>query len=198
MLSVDGETALFLVEDDPDSLYLDARYNYWYRDSALVSDQDSIEARIGTDLDSAQVDVSSFYTADPTICYPDSSISVGCSGGGSRIANGPPRHEQGSDSRTPLPRFETALGLPMPNPFDGSTRLRFTVGTNARGRYRIDVFNVAGRRVRTLLDGFPDEGHHEVLWKGDSESGKAVAPGVYFVQMTGPGYNQKRKLVLLR
>jgi hypothetical protein len=191
--------AWFLLENDPDSLDLDARYNYWYRDSSLVTLQDSIEARIGTDLDSAQVDISSYYTSAPTICYPDASISAGCAGGGSRIGGGPLGGGLAEPvSRTPLAQFETSLGRPKPNPFDRSTRLEFTVGTNALGRYRIEVFNVAGRRVRTLLDGFPGEGHHEARWEGDSESGRTAAPGVYFVRMTGPSYNQKRKLVLLR
>jgi hypothetical protein len=149
-----------------------------------------IEARIGTDLDSAQVDVSSFYTSGPTICYPDSSLSGGCPQSGSRLLGALANASSGNgrEPRTP-PRFETALGLPSPNPFDRTTRLHFIVGTNAPGRYRIDVFNVAGRRVRTLLDGFPAEGPHEVLWKGDSESGSTVAPGVYFVRMIGPGYD---------
>jgi hypothetical protein len=191
--------AWFVLENDPDSLDLDARYNYWYRDSVLVDVQVDIEARIGTDLDSAQVDISSFYTSAPTICYPDASISAGCPGGGSRLAGGPQAVPAGEpESRTPVARFETNLGRPRPNPFDRSTRLEFTVGTNALGQYRIEVFNVAGRRVRTLLDGFPGEGHHEVRWEGDSEAGRVVAPGVYFVRMTGPRYNEKRKLVLLR
>jgi hypothetical protein len=198
-----------ILENDPDDLDLDARNNYWYRNDVLQGSETSIEERIATDIASDTPDVllTGFYTTSPTgTCYPAdaASLNAGCAGG-SRVAHSHPMPSLANRGDADVGaadvraiRFATELGRPVPNPFGSSTRIAFTVGTDSLGRYRIDVFDVGGRRVRSLLDGFPGVGQHEVTWSGRDVSGARVAPGVYFIRMAGPGYDEKRKLVLLR
>lgn len=90
-----------------------------------------------------------------------------------------------------------ALLRNTPNPFVASTEIAFTVG-DAGHRVSIRVYDLRGRLVRTLCDDEFEAGLHEVLWDGRSESGNEVASGVYFFRMESPGFNDQRKLVLLR
>jgi hypothetical protein len=87
----------------------------------------------------------------------------------------------------------TALGRTFPNPSRGTTSIRFSV---ARPQIlSITVFDVAGRRVRTLRDGPAVAGPSLVVWDGRDESGSAVAGGVYFVRMEGEDTDETRKIV---
>lgn len=90
-----------------------------------------------------------------------------------------------------------ALLRNTPNPFVAPTEIAFTVA-DAGHRVSIRVYDLRGRLVRTLCDDEFEAGLHEVLWDGRSESGSEVASGVYFFRMESQGFNDQRKLVLLR
>lgn len=85
----------------------------------------------------------------------------------------------------------------MPNPFNPSTLIAFDVPPGG-GRVTIEVFDVAGRRVTTLVDGEQTAGRKAAVWNGTSSDGTPLASGVYFCRMRAPGFNDDRKLVLLR
>ncbi len=90
-----------------------------------------------------------------------------------------------------------ALAPPRPNPFDGSTSVRFDVPPGG-GNVAIDVYDVRGRKVRTLLDEARAAGDHHVNWDGTDSSGERVAPGVYFVRLIADGATQTRKITKAR
>jgi flagellar hook assembly protein FlgD len=60
------------------------------------------------------------------------------------------------------------------------------------------VYDVAGRRVRALLDKVHDGGSYNVSWDGRDDSGRRAASGVYFCRMDTGLYSATRRLVLLR
>jgi hypothetical protein len=62
----------------------------------------------------------------------------------------------------------------------------------------VTVFDVAGRRVKTLLSGTLPRGRHTVRWSGDSEAGTRLASGVFFVRAMGEDFTKTRKVVLIR
>ncbi len=68
-----------------------------------------------------------------------------------------------------------------PNPFTNRTRITFAL--ERAGTVALEVFDAAGRRVTTLAKGARDAGTHSVEWNGDDASGRAAAPGVYFVRL---------------
>jgi hypothetical protein len=74
----------------------------------------------------------------------------------------------------------------FPNPFARETSLRFSL-ENTTSHVRIEVFNVQGRRVTTLVDRVLPRGQHVVGWDGRSGSGTVVAPGIYFARMIVDG-----------
>lgn len=68
----------------------------------------------------------------------------------------------------------------------------------APGRIALDVFDVGGRRVRTVADGPRDAGAHTATWDGRDASGGFVAAGVYFARLSTDAGSSTRKLVLRR
>jgi hypothetical protein len=83
-----------------------------------------------------------------------------------------------------------------PNPFNPRTSLQYEIAR--AGRVRLGVYDLRGRRVRTLFDGQRNAGVWEVVWDGQDDSGRRVASGVYHVQMvTGEG-EFVRKVTLVK
>ncbi len=65
-----------------------------------------------------------------------------------------------------------------PNPFRQRTTVTFALP--ARSLSSVRVYDVAGRLVRTLVEGHLDAGPHEIVWDGTDDAGRRVASGVYF------------------
>jgi len=90
-----------------------------------------------------------------------------------------------------------SLGQSRPNPARGGADITFTV-PGGRAGTQLVVYDLAGRRVRRLVDGVLDPGPHVVSWDGRNEEGRHVAAGVYFYRLERAGAKLTRKLVLLR
>jgi len=93
------------------------------------------------------------------------------------------------------PAFRHALGNAYPNPMNPTTRIQFTNGT-ANGRVKVEIFDVTGRLVRSLVDSKMPAGVHEVTWDGASEGGSTVPSGMYFYRMTAEDFVSAKKLVV--
>jgi hypothetical protein len=83
------------------------------------------------------------------------------------------------------------LDPPFPNPFNPTTQLQF--GLPEATRVRIDVYNILGSRVTTLMDRNLDAGYHRVIWDAVN-----VASGLYLVQMKAGGFVHTKKAFLLK
>ncbi|MHC4510914.1 MAG: T9SS type A sorting domain-containing protein, partial [Planctomycetota bacterium] len=83
-----------------------------------------------------------------------------------------------------------------PNPFRTATTIPFSLPSASR--VVIDVYDVRGRLVASVLDGFRDAGHHEAIWSGTSTTGRPVPAGIYFYRLTAGGKARTGKMVLLR
>jgi hypothetical protein len=88
------------------------------------------------------------------------------------------------------------LGPVSPNPTQSGTTIGFSLGSPAR--VRVEIFNLAGRRVATLRDGVLPSGSHEVTWSPGSNGQPAVTSGVYFYRVESGGEALSGKLVVLR
>jgi len=94
----------------------------------------------------------------------------------------------------PLPeRF--ALHPGAPNPFRDRTVIGFDVPSSG-GAVRIEIFDVAGRHVRTLVDGPASPGRQVVAWDGRDDRGNTVGHGIYLCRMNAPQYSRTSKLVI--
>jgi hypothetical protein len=83
-----------------------------------------------------------------------------------------------------------------PNPFASEVTIHFRL--DREYNVRLDVFDVSGRRIRTLLDGKPGIGDQEVSWDGRCANQKPSPPGVYCIRMTTGGYTETVKTMLIR
>jgi len=81
----------------------------------------------------------------------------------------------------------------FPNPFRESTTIRYSVPS--AGRVSLHVYDVAGRRIRDLVETVQEEGEHRITWNGLDSAGRAVVPGVYFYRLDAPSVSKTGKLV---
>ena len=88
-----------------------------------------------------------------------------------------------------------ALQPNRPNPFEQTTRIRFTMPDAAD--VRLQVFDTQGRRVRVLAHRRFEAGEHEVEWDRSSTSGARTNPGVYYYELTAGSRHARRKMVVL-
>jgi hypothetical protein len=95
-----------------------------------------------------------------------------------------------------MPALALALEPGSPNPFNGSTRIRFTVPE--RARVTVAIFDAAGRRVSSLSSSDRQAGAHELTWDGTDTGGAVVSAGVYFVRMEAGKQRRTQKLLLVR
>jgi hypothetical protein len=102
----------------------------------------------------------------------------------------------GNDPEPALAPARTALLQNVPNPFNPTTKISFDLAR--AGQVKLQVFDVAGHLVRTLVDGAKPVGRHEVAWNGLDESGRRASSGVYFYQLVTDDFSQTRKMALLK
>jgi len=76
------------------------------------------------------------------------------------------------------------------------TVIRFAIAKP--GWVGLVVYDVTGRAVRVLVEGVRQVNRYEVTWDGCDDSDRAVASGVYVYMLNAPGYNETKKMVLLR
>lgn len=88
------------------------------------------------------------------------------------------------------------LAQNAPNPFNPRTVIRFVLAR--AGHARMVVYDAAGRRVATLLDGPMVAGEHRVDWAGRDDAGHRVASGIYFYRLEADGMSLSRRMALLQ
>ena len=95
---------------------------------------------------------------------------------------------------TALPT-DFALGQNYPNPFNPSTIIPYQLP--AAGHVRLEVFNVLGQRLATLVDAERSAGTHTAQWDGTDAAGRAVGAGVYIYRLSSGGQTESRRMVLV-
>lgn len=88
------------------------------------------------------------------------------------------------------------LSANAPNPFSNTTEI--TYFTPKRGDMKLEVFNINGDLVRTLVSGNTEAGRHSVIWNGTDEKGTAVASGTYTYRLTAGPNVITRTMVLVK
>ncbi len=89
-----------------------------------------------------------------------------------------------------------SLANNYPNPVRSYTTIKF--GLPKESDVRIEVYNIAGQKVKTLANGKLNAGYHQVTWRGQNDNGQKVSAGVYLVRMVTPEFTDTRKMTVLR
>ncbi len=90
-----------------------------------------------------------------------------------------------------------ALKQNAPNPFNPKTTIEFSVPAGAE-RVSLEVYNVNGQLVRTLVDGPLEAGPHSAVWDGRDEAGTSLGSGIYFARLSADEETAFRKMTLLK
>ncbi len=99
-----------------------------------------------------------------------------------------PRGDTGPNSFT--------LSQNYPNPFNGATVIKYTLPRSSK--VQLEVFNILGQRVRTLVWGMVTAGYHTAYWDGDTEDGRAAPSGIYFYRLQGESVSLVQKMILAK
>ena len=83
-----------------------------------------------------------------------------------------------------------------PNPFNPNTNIRFNL--SQRSDVKLEIFNLLGKRVITLVDKNLPVGEHTVTWNSLDDAGQTVASGVYLYRLTAGNYIDSKKMILLK
>lgn len=86
--------------------------------------------------------------------------------------------------------------LPSPNPFHDHTTLRYFVPK--AGMVKIDIYNLKGQLVKSLVNEAKRHGNHEAIWDGCDQAGNRVSCGLYFARLHANGGSLKRKVIKLK
>jgi subtilisin-like proprotein convertase family protein len=90
-----------------------------------------------------------------------------------------------------------SLAQNAPNPFNPATTIAFEVPADA-GVVTLSIFDVSGRKVRTLAQESLAPGRYQRVWQGRDDTGRQVSSGVYFYRLTGSGFTETRKMVVIQ
>jgi len=95
-----------------------------------------------------------------------------------------------------VPVFVTELGGNYPNPFNPETNIRYSL--EKAGNVSIEIFNIRGQRVKSLLNAMMNEGEHTVVWDGRDDDGRQVGSGMYLYIMKADGYTAVMRMTLMK
>lgn len=88
------------------------------------------------------------------------------------------------------------LSSAYPNPFNGSAMLRYHLPE--AGFVRIELFNMLGQKVRTLMAENQISGSHQIHWNAKDDFGHSVSSGVYFIKMAVNDFRTQQRILYLK
>jgi VWFA-related protein len=84
----------------------------------------------------------------------------------------------------------------MPNPFNPETQISYYLPRDCQ--VELTIYDVLGRKVRTLFEGYDYTGTHTVTWDGRADNGSQLGSGIYFYRLRADLFDQTKKMVLMK
>jgi hypothetical protein len=91
---------------------------------------------------------------------------------------------------------EFMLAQNYPNPFNPTTTIQFDLAS--KSKVTLEVYNVLGQSIRTLVNGILGAGNHTVIWNATDNNGDRVSSGVYFYRLNTETNKAVRKMLLIK
>ena len=89
-----------------------------------------------------------------------------------------------------------SLGQNYPNPFNPTTTIRYTIPKESK--VRIEIYDITGRLVTTLVNNEMSSGTYSVTWDGRNSSGRSVVSGIYLYRIQAGDFVSVKKMVMLK
>jgi len=83
-----------------------------------------------------------------------------------------------------------------PNPFNPATTIMFE--TEVAGKIQLEIYNVKGQKVKTLLNEEMEVGNHSIIWEGKDDENNKVSSGMYFYKISVNGKHKAKKMIMLK
>jgi hypothetical protein len=83
-----------------------------------------------------------------------------------------------------------------PNPFNPDTSIRFFISNDSH--VNIDIFNVKGQKVKSLVSDYYEAGEHNVVWNGRNDDDLSISSGFYFYKMTNNNQVEIKKMMMIK
>lgn len=97
--------------------------------------------------------------------------------------------------RVKTPAAQFALHPALPNPSRGAMRIDYEIERS--GRATLEIYNLNGQRIRSLVDGAVQAGVGSAAWDGRTQSGQSLPTGAYFARLTSGGKSLTQRLMLI-
>ena len=101
-----------------------------------------------------------------------------------------------NDLENDTPKIESLTISNYPNPFNPETTIIFSLPNS--GNVSLDIFNIRGQKIRTLVNESMNAGHHQVVWNGTDDFSRNVSSGIYFYRINAGGESLTRRMLLLK
>ena len=115
---------------------------------------------------------------------------------GITLATPPACVKNGVDAPVVQAQYGFQLAQATPNPFTKTTSIRFSIAS--KEHVSVEVYNILGQKVRTLVDETLEANAYTREWDGRSDSGEKVSNGIYFYKMVAGDFSDTKKAVLLK
>jgi hypothetical protein len=106
----------------------------------------------------------------------------------------PSLNPDGIEDGSPIPG-EFALAQNYPNPFNAQTEIGFTT---AGGNTKLDIYDIKGAKIATVLDASLAPGAYSIVWDGKNSLGQAVSSGTYLYRLTDNSNIQTKRMTLIK
>ncbi|MCF7794664.1 MAG: carboxypeptidase regulatory-like domain-containing protein [Candidatus Cloacimonetes bacterium] len=108
-----------------------------------------------------------------------------------------PCTEEMSTPELPEPAKVSLLGN-YPNPFNPETAISFTINSQEEIPTRLEIYNIKGQKVNTLIDANLSAGNYNIIWDGTDSNSKKVGSGMYFYRLISSDLDKTEKMLLLK
>lgn len=103
----------------------------------------------------------------------------------------------GAAAQTEIPVNKSALIGNYPNPFNPETTINFILSAET-SQVNLDVYNIRGQFVTSLLNEELTPGYHDISWNGKDTHGRSVSSGIYFYKLKTSSYENTKKMILMK
>jgi len=93
---------------------------------------------------------------------------------------------------------EIQLRQNFPNPFNPETTIQYAIPAGSSGNVTLNVYDLRGALVRTLVDQINEPGVYSIVWDGTDKDGNKVSSGIYIFQLQAGQFTKSNKMILMR
>ncbi len=102
----------------------------------------------------------------------------------------------GIEDEVVLEPLVTALLGNHPNPFNPETTISYSIQSDSR--VVIEIYNIRGQHIKTLVDDYQNAGRYSVVWNGKDDRGRDAGSGIFFYRMKSGVFTSTRKMIMMK